>query len=55
VKDNSDYLGFILECIYDIHVFTSEGEESFMHDKKSQYAVIPGSSDSGRIDPAIVL
>lgn len=40
MKDNTRYIQFIIECINDIHSFTSEGEEVFIHDKKTQYAVI---------------
>lgn len=40
MKDNSQYIRFIKECIDDIHSFTSEEEESFRHDKKTQFAVI---------------
>ena len=40
MKDNVQYLQFIKECIDDIYFFISEGEESFMRDKKTQFAVI---------------
>lgn len=40
MKDNHQYIRFIKECIDDIHTFISGDEESFILDKKTQFAVI---------------
>ena len=40
MKDCLNYLEFIVECIDDIYAFIDEDQESFLSDKKTQYAVI---------------
>ena len=40
MKENHQYIRFIRECIEDVDTFISSNEESFILDKKTQYAVI---------------
>jgi uncharacterized protein with HEPN domain len=59
VKDDRVYLLHIQEAINDVREFTREGHDAFMHDKKTQAAVVRSLEIIGeatkRLSPALKL
>jgi uncharacterized protein with HEPN domain len=54
VKDDRVYLLHMRDAIDDIAAFTSDGEEAFLADKKTQHAVVRSGSQPGRAKRATI-